>query len=161
MQPSPTPIEFDLSAFLHNTPSLRVYLTGAAVGLVFALVTIALRRSKHLMLRVLCWLASGLAVMIYLSHTYSLFRFGIGWPASAGEDAAIFYSDPTDIVFFVAWYSLSLLLILAVEEGRKKLRKQENQQLLVKLNKAYTDAPDADEAEHLRRMRSAQRRIVE
>lgn len=47
---------------------------------------------------------------------------------------------------------------LAVEDF---VQRQENRQLLIRLNEAYADAPEAEEAEHLRQMRYSQRRMVE
>jgi metal-responsive CopG/Arc/MetJ family transcriptional regulator len=54
--------------------------------------------------------------------------------------------------------SRSRLFVLAVEDY---LRRQQNLQLLEKINQAYADAPDTTEHKQRRKMRRTQRKIVE
>lgn len=54
--------------------------------------------------------------------------------------------------------SRSRLFVLAVEDY---LRRQQNLQLLDKINQAYSDTSDTTEQKRLRKMRRAQRKIVE
>jgi metal-responsive CopG/Arc/MetJ family transcriptional regulator len=52
----------------------------------------------------------------------------------------------------------SQVFTLAVTEY---VQRQENQQLLARMNAAYKDEPDADEKKRLRQMQKSQRRLVE
>ena len=54
--------------------------------------------------------------------------------------------------------SRSRLFVLAVEDY---LRRQQNLQLLEKINQAYSDTSDTTEQKRLRKMRRVQRKIVE
>ncbi len=54
--------------------------------------------------------------------------------------------------------SRSRLFGIALEEY---LRRQENQELLARLNAAYADEPDAEEKEYRRRVRRSHRRMLE
>ena len=54
--------------------------------------------------------------------------------------------------------SRSRLFVLALEDY---LRRQQNLQLLERINQAYQEAPDATEQKRLRKMRRRQRKVVE
>ena len=54
--------------------------------------------------------------------------------------------------------SRSRLFVIALEEF---IRRQENRELLARINAAYADEPDAEELAAQRHMRSTHRRLVE
>jgi len=121
MQPPATPFEFeiDLANCFDCSRPLSAFLVGSAIGLALVILAAISSRYRYQGVRLLFWIAGVLTIGWYLIHTFAVLKYGILWPATDGSEILwdgarhiIVATRAADYIYLVAWYAVSLLLML-------------------------------------------------
>ena len=126
MQSESQTFEFDLANFLDAPVLLKSCLLSSAIGLGLIALTAFFHQRKF---RWLFWTSSVLTAGWYLLLTLAIARFGIFWPANNGSEIVysgvphiVVISRAADFVYIVAWYAVSVLLVIGIQPIVRKLK---------------------------------------
>jgi hypothetical protein len=109
----------DLANCFDCSRPLSIHLIGSAIGLALAILAAISGRYRYQWARLLFWIASVLTVGWYSIKTFAVLKYGILWPATDGSEILwngarhiVVATRAADYIFLVAWYAVSLLLML-------------------------------------------------
>lgn len=88
----------------------------ALVGLLGLATTAVLWSASHRWPRLIARLAAGVTVVWYVFVSVGIWHFGISWLAETS-----YAIRPAEVVFLIAWYSLSLVTVLGISLWRSRL----------------------------------------
>ncbi len=89
---------------------------GVIAGLLGIFLSTVLLRLRFKAARILAFTTAGISFLIYAVITRSILAHGVGWPVYhlGLPGPEIEYVPLADVVFIIAWYTLTILLVLVM-----------------------------------------------